>query len=78
MLKRVVCLSVCAVLMWCLPVSAYAQFETAAVVGIVSDASGAVVPVAAIVTLRLHVGADGDAPEMVAREAALLQARRSA
>ena len=30
MLKRVVRLRVCAVLMWCLPVSADAQFETAA------------------------------------------------
>ena len=56
MLKRVVRLSVCAVLMWCLPVSAYAQFETAAVVGIVSDGSGAVVAAAKVTLTNAATG----------------------
>jgi len=42
--------------MWCLPVSAYAQFETAAVVGIVSDGSGAVVAAAKVTLTNAATG----------------------
>ena len=61
MLKRVIRVSVCAVLMWCLPVSAHAQFETAAVGGIVSDASGAVVAAAKVTLTNVATGVSATA-----------------